>query len=128
MAGILARVRAKNKVMMELWDNGSIDFQTLVMELDKDNETAGNVKEEAQFLMAKFEELNMTKPDLGKHLGQFMKVAKELENGSEETEKGMGEQLSSAKAHGWEQQGHGKGNKGGHGGNGNKGGNSNKKG
>jgi hypothetical protein len=125
MAGILARVGARNKDMMGLWDNGSIDYQTLIMELAKDNDTVGSVEEGAQLLLAKFEELNMTKPSLGNHLGQFMKVAKELVNGSAETEKDIGGQMSSAKSqvHGGEHHGHGGE---GHGGNGNKGGNSKK--
>ncbi|MEM2885259.1 MAG: hypothetical protein QXF24_04125 [Thermoproteota archaeon] len=105
---LLERARIRTRLMQGLLDNGTVDYQTLVMELEGSNDTVNFVKAVAELLSEELEELNQTRPGLGKHLGQFMKAAKALVGNCSELESSFGELASKGKS-----RGQGKGQQGG---------------
>ncbi|MGQ9515194.1 MAG: hypothetical protein ACUVTL_09160 [Thermoproteota archaeon] len=112
MVETLARLRERNGIIERCFENGSIDYQELMMELYKGNEAASSVKEIAELLLDELTTLNGTRPGLGKHLGQFIQIAKAIKTNSTDTVKDMEESISRAKSHGHDGQGQNKGNDG----------------
>lgn len=107
--GILNRIREKNRIKEELWANRTIDFVTLLMELQRNNETATNVRAAAELLLSELEAQNQTRPGLGKKLGHLMSVARGILTNSTETSRGMGQLISKAKSQVHQEMQHGQG-------------------
>lgn len=105
----LGRANGKRQLILGLLENGTVDYQSLVMELEEGNDSVNLVKAVAELLYGELEELNQSRPGLGKRLGQYMKIAKVLVANSTDAASGMGELMSKAKSHGHEGKGHGEG-------------------
>ena len=103
----LGRANGKRQLILGLLENGTVDYQSLVMELEEGNDSVNLVKAVAELLYGELEELNQSRPGLGKRLGQYMKIAKVLVANSTDAASGMGELMSKAKSHGHEGKGNG---------------------
>jgi hypothetical protein len=126
LQGVLNRIRENNRIREELWANRTIDFVTLFMGLQMNNETATNVRAAAELLLSELEAQNQTRPGLGKKLGQLMNIARGILTNSTETSRGMGQLMSKAKSQVHQERQHGQGAGKGNDGNGEKGNNGNK--
>lgn len=105
----LTNLSNRNRLMNGRWANGTTDYLTLVMELQRENETAESVRDVAKLLLDEMTSLNQTRPSLGKHLGQTMKATRMALENSMDAAKGIGQMMSAAhsKAQQEKQQGNG---------------------
>jgi hypothetical protein len=67
------------------------------MELQRNNETATNVRAAAELLLSELEAQNQTRPGLGKKLGCMMSIARVILTNSAETSRGMGQLMSKSR-------------------------------
>lgn len=105
MSRILIHTSSRKQMFEGLLANGSVDYVSMLMELQRDNDTSEGVREAAVLLVNELTALNQTRPGLGKHLGGLTHIAKGLVTNSTDVGKGMGELMSKAHSQGNQEKG-----------------------
>jgi len=96
----LAKAKGRKEELEDLMAQGQTDIQTLTMELLKENEEVDNVKDLAQLLQQELTSLSSARPDLGEHLGRYIKSARQALGESDDAGKGIGNLISKAQGRG----------------------------
>jgi hypothetical protein len=93
---LLAELKGRSREARGRWENGTLDYVSLLMELERDNVTAEGVRAAAGLVMEELSARGATKPGFG----QVMKALRGMVDDSGDTMKGMGELMSEAHSKG----------------------------